>query len=226
MYPEVPTLDWRKVDRAIGLPSDDHLRRIADEINANKKPDQGRPGIVEDHRLIGLAGERAFARTFRIPMDLRKLKYGTYRTNFVLTNGFRVDVVTRRPWSNQKEPNLSVPVNTRARVDVWVLMIWMGWNLEPIFRGWIPEGMARRHGWIQQFHEKGVPNLCVNAHWLAPISGLMALHRPNDPMAVALPDDWWATQAAEIELLREARKEAKAEEKKALKTPQDQLKLW
>jgi len=201
--PYVPVKDWTEVDRRVGLPDDDQIRAIADRWNSQKTQNQHRPEIVADHRLVGLLGERAFARMFRLPMDLADKRHGSRRANFRLSNGWIVDVVTRRPIHGVRHPELAVPEDTRGTADVWVLCVWLGEQYEPHVAGWIPEPEGRRRGRIQQFHEKGVPNVVVGRGWLAPMSGLLWYHRASHPDAVEIPLSWWDERAAERELLDE-----------------------
>lgn len=198
-FARIPVQDWRRTDRNLGLPNDHRLKAIADRWNAAKAPSQNRQPIIADHRLIGLYGERAFARMFRMPMDLADRKYGNRRANFRLKNGWVVDVITRTPIHGRYQPDLAVPANTRGKVTAWVLCVWLGPEWEPVFTGWITEAEARERGSIKRFHNRGVDNIVVKPEWLAPISGLLAIHDPKrgEPMA----PNWWAERAAELDLL-------------------------
>lgn len=226
-FREVPAKDWTVIDRKLNLPSDDRIRKIAADWNDRKAANQHRQPIVEDHRLVGLLGERAFARTFRLPMDLRKLTYGNRRRNFTLKNGAKVDVVTRRPIHGYGQPELAVPMDTRGRVDFWVLCVWLGDGFEPDFSGFIPEEEATKRGRIVQFHERGVPNIVVRGEWLAPIEGLLWMHRPTHPDAVKVERSWWEERAAELELLAEVDRTRDPPKKGPEPPPDDdQLTLW
>lgn len=226
-FARIPAQDWRKVDRALSLPRDAKLKEIADRWNAAKSPNQDRPAIIEDHRLIGLYGERSFARLFRLPMDLADRKYGNRRANFKLRNGWVVDVVTRTPIHGRWQPDLAVPANTRGRVMAWVLCVWLGPEYEPVFTGWITESEARTRGERKQFHKRGVENIVVKPEWLAPIGGLLALHDPK--RGAALPPSWWTERAAELELLELAAKtthEAKKEVPQSAQTTMFDLEAY
>jgi hypothetical protein len=199
----IPAKDWRDLDRKLNLPTNDQLADIAIRWNRAKDPEQHRPFIKEDHRYIGLLGERAFARMFRLPMDLRNMKHGNRRANFTLSNGYRVDVVTRRPFGKGKWPELAVPMDTRAKVDVWVLCVWLGEEWEPTFTGWITEDAARRYGRIEQFHKRGVPNYVVDTYLLAPIGGLWPFHRVAHAESVEIGPSWFTERAADLAYLAE-----------------------
>ena len=200
--PRIPIKDWSRIDRAIALPDDDQLSEIANRWNSQKHAGQHRQSIVEDHRLIGLLGERAFARMFHLRMDLVDRKYGNRRANFTLTNGWRIDVVTRRPFHHGNIPELAVPLDTRGHVDAWVLVVWID-GYEPMFGGWITESEAKDRGRVQQFHERGVPNIVVSHDWLAPMSGLLWYHNATHPDAMQISPSWWSDRAEERAMLDE-----------------------
>lgn len=220
-FPEVPARDWHSVDRKLALPTDRDVKRIADAWNSQKSASQHRPEIVADHRLVGLFGERAFAREFRLPMDLKERVHGSKRSNFTLSNGWVVDVVTRRPIHGHGQPELAVPADTRGRVDVWVLVVWLGAEWEPVISGWITETAAVAHGRLVKFHERGVVNRVVEHYLLAPIEALLYQHRPNADGAdmQGVGRDWWKKRAEEREMLMQANMDAAVEKLAKPKKP-------
>jgi hypothetical protein len=202
-WPKEPAKDWHAIDRKLSLPNDREVARIAERWNSQKAASQHRPEIVADHRLVGLFGERAFARYFRLPMDLMERRTGSRRSNFTLSNGWVVDVVTRRPIHGHAQPELAVPADTRGKVDVWVLVTWLGTESEPIFTGWITETAAVASGRLVQFHDRGVVNRVVEPFLLAPIEALLYHHKPNAEGAnmKGVGRDWWKKRAEEREEL-------------------------
>jgi hypothetical protein len=134
------TQDWTAVDRYLGLPDNVRLMRFAKAIDENHRgqADGTSAWRSPKHRYVGLFGERAFARIFELPMDLRILKYGNRRKNFTLKGNRVVDVVTRT-WetglSGGPMPELTIRHKPKPTGKIMMLVYYQGEHLEPCIKG-------------------------------------------------------------------------------------------
>jgi hypothetical protein len=179
----IETQDWREIDRKLGLPNDEQLRKLAEAIDANHKgqSDATASWRTSSNRLTGLRGERAFARVFEVPMDVQVRRYGNYRRNFALRHGPVVDVVTRT-WCGicigAFFPELTVRHNPRPTGKVLCLVYDQGDYLEPLIKGWILDHDAERIGRVGSFRS-GIENRIVSPAMLRDPLELLRLHNPN-----------------------------------------------
>ncbi len=183
-----PAHDWSAVDRALGLPDDAALVRLAERIDAIHRGQRDPTGAwrTRQHRLIGLWGERHVARVFRLPMDLTIRPSGSARQNFRLADGTTVDVITRSPLPSGAWPDLTRPLGRRGRVDVLVLVVFLGFAFEPQIAGWIEEAVLLAEGERREFRP-GLACACLPVGRLHPLWSLLARHRPDDPLAQPPP---------------------------------------
>ena len=187
-----PREDWSEVDRRVGLPTDDKLRWLAKRIDAEHRRLHGDGDkMVEDHRLIGLMGERHIARCLELPMDLSIKPYGNARQNLVLSTGAKVDVITRSLLRNRSYPDLTRKVKARGKPDILVLVVWHGFEMEPEIGGWIREKELMAHGTIRTFRS-GIENRCLPIGSLYPFWELVLAHdsssRWADPFNWHIPE--------------------------------------
>jgi len=177
-----PLRDWSMVDYRYGLPDDERLERFARVIDASHKDqnDATSKWRTIDNRVLGLKGERAFARIFGVPMDLKLKKYGNGRENFVLRNGARIDVVTRRlTYQDSWFPDLTIRHKAKSKSKmILYLVVWAGDDREPYHAGWITEQEAHRVGTIRQFKE-GIQNTVISIGQLFDPRRLLKEHRPE-----------------------------------------------
>lgn len=185
--PFLPTFseaqDWNAIDYRYGLPDDQRIERLAtamDTIHMSQQDDTA-SWRRRDNRILGLKGERAFARIFGCHMDLKLKKYGNNRRNFVLANGARIDVVTRRmKYDNDAWfPDLTIRHRAKSRSQmVLYLIVWGADSVEPYHAGWIAEQEAHRVGKIEQYRE-GIVNTVVSIGQLFDPRRLLEQHNPN-----------------------------------------------
>jgi len=178
--------DWSAVDRFLGLPSNNKLWDIARLMDQNHKgqTDSTAAWRTAEHRFVGLAGERAFARIFELKMDFRLLRYGNQRQNFKLKGGTVVDVVTRT-WKNPLNPTIQPELTIRHKGSpsskkTMVLVYWCGSTYEPCIVGWITEKEAHRVGREDQFKD-GIVNIVVSPPLLNDPVELLLQHKPESP---------------------------------------------
>lgn len=182
-YPRFDQLDWSRVDRSLGLPSDDALRRFAEQINAQHEHKASTRIFTNNYRLIGLWCERHFARTFQMPMPMVLKPHGNRRVAFRLDNGWSVDVIGRTPPKGTIYPDLTVLADLRFKVNALVLVSFHGFDAEPEIIGWeTHEGMAER-GVASKFAKTGAANFVMHWRSLRPINELVKLHDPRHPLA-------------------------------------------
>lgn len=178
--------DWTAVDRYLGLPNNERLWKIARMMDENHKgqSDSTAAWRTAEHRFIGLAGERAFARIFELPMDFRLLRYGNARQNFKLKDQRVVDVVTRS-WANPLNPSIQPELTIRHKgyktsEKIMVLVYYCGSLYEPIIVGWITEREAHQVGREDQFRD-GITNVVVSPAQLHDPVELLSQHKPESP---------------------------------------------
>lgn len=184
-----PAREWSAVDVALGLPDDATIRRLAIAIDQARKHAGDRKAAAERIKVreIGLAGERAACRVLGVPMDteVRKTGRGKRRTNIVLPSGVPVDVVTRTLRDGDRWPDLILRVAEVPRDDLaLVLVIWTGWDYEPIIPGWQWEREVRAYNRVESF--RSTPN------YVYPPSLLREMHR----LRMTGPADEPSAQAA------------------------------
>lgn len=201
------TQDWQAVDRYLGLPSTERLWAIARMMDDNHRgqADSTAAWRTAEHRFIGLAGERAFARIFELPMDFRLLRYGNKRQNFKLKDGTVVDVVTRT-WQNPLNPVIQPELTIRHKGSpsskkTMVLVYYCGPTYEPVIVGWITEKEAHRVGREDQFKD-GIVNVVVGRPLLKDPVELLSRHKPESPWIRAHIERKAEMQAA-IDRMRE-----------------------
>ena len=178
-----PLHDWSQVDRFYQLPSNDqikHFARIIDQHHADQR-DQTKSWRSEQNRIIGLMGERCFARVFGIRMDMRLLKFGNRRKNFTLNSGRIVDVVTRT-WKNPiHSPELTIRHKGNPSSNLTLALIyWFDERTEPVIVGWITEKDAHSVGRIDRFKD-GIENVVVPHGLLRDPVQLLREHNPESP---------------------------------------------
>lgn len=178
--------DWKAVDRYLGLPNNERLWSIAKQIDDLHKGqrDSTESWRTREHRFIGLAGERAFARIFELKMDFRLLRWGNARQNFRLRDGRVVDVVTRT-WQNPLNPAIQPELTLRHKGNktsnkTLVLVYYCGNHYEPIIVGHITEKEAREIGREDQFRD-GIENIVVSPVLLNDPVELLIDHKPQSP---------------------------------------------
>lgn len=175
--PYDPALDWSAVDARLGLPNDAQLRKLASAIDAShrKQKDRTANWRTDEHRLIGLIGERAAARWLNLPMDLRIKKHGNKTVNLVHRHypHTLIDVITRRPLANGDMPDLTrrVKEGNLTNLDALVLVVYLGEQYEPWIAGWLPEIELWRSGERQRF-QAGITNLVAPIGALYPMNDL------------------------------------------------------
>ena len=172
-----PPLDWSATDARLGLPNDAQLAKLAKSIDAShrKQTDKTASWRTDDHRLIGLLGERAAARWLNLPMDLRIRKTGNRTANLVKRHypHHIIDVITRRPLANGDMPDLTrrIREGNLTNLDALVLVVWLGDAYEPWIAGWLPEIELWRSGERQRF-ATGITNLVAPIGALYPMPDL------------------------------------------------------
>lgn len=175
--PYDPPMDWSDVDARLGLPSDTQLRKLAKSIDAShrKQTDRTANWRTDEHRLIGLLGERAAARWLGLPMDLRIRKTGNRTVNLVKRTypHTLIDVITRRPLANGDMPDLTrrIREGNLTNLDALVLVVYLGEQYEPWIAGWLPEIELWRSGERQRF-QAGITNLVAPIGALYPMEDL------------------------------------------------------
>lgn len=184
IFDPVPEAGWEDADRRLWLPSDDEIERLAHTINDahTGQRNETKPWPA-DFRALGLYGERAFSRVFETRMDTAIRRYGSGRKNATLADGTTVDVMTRRLLRSKAVPDLTRRVKGfRKLADVCCLVLWVGRGWEPVFLGWLEEGLIKEHGEVRAYQD-GNPNYVVPAAKLRPMWELMARHRPDSLLA-------------------------------------------
>jgi hypothetical protein len=173
--------DWSRTDYVLGLPDDERLTRFAKAIEASHKDqaDATRSWRTLDNRVLGLKGERAFARVFGLRMDLKIKKFGNRRINFELRDGAKVDVVTRSLGLSGQYPELTIRhrANSRSKLVLY-LIIWGSEHNEPMHAGWITEQEAHRTGRVETF-KSGIVNTVVSMGQLNDPIKLLRAHNPD-----------------------------------------------
>ena len=180
-----PESDWADVDARWQLPNDDQLVKLARMIDHVHKGQRDDSAIwrMDDYRLVGLCGERAFARVFGCRMNTTVSRYGGKRKNARLQSGDAVDVVTRRVTRGGDLPDLTMreaaPGGNAA--TILVLIVWNGFGAEPVLAGWIERRVIAEQGERRQFKE-GVINRVMPIAMLRPMHELMERHRKRSPL--------------------------------------------
>jgi len=141
------TTKYDHIDREFGIPDTEHLRMLAKSRTALHRGKASQRQLSEEYELIGLCGERQFAREVRQPMDLRILEHGTRRGNFRLEfrgKPVRIDVVTAREVARGL-PNLAVSPTSNVHPDLYVLALYHDPEQVDLL-GWIEDDEARTYG--------------------------------------------------------------------------------
>lgn len=198
-----PKQDWSEIDRRVGLPSDAQLRRLSaridDEHARRSQRDDTSAWRSPDHRLIGLLGERHVARILEVAMDLTVRPYGNARKNLVMSDGTKVDVVTRSVLRSGQYPDLTRKIGSRGKPDILVLVVWHGFEIEPEVGGWTYESTLMQTGDVRRFRE-GIENRILPIGSLQPIWTLVGIHSPGHPLANE--SEWrapWFEQAVQTD---------------------------
>lgn len=183
-----PLQDWSRTDYLLGLPDDERLLRFAKAIENSHKDqaDATRTWRTLENRVIGLKGERAFARVFNLRMDLQIKKFGNYRVNFEIRGGTKIDVVTRSLQPHGVYPELTIRHKAKSRSQlILYLIIWGSDSVEPMHAGWITEQEAQRTGRVETF-KSGIVNTVVSMGQLNDPTTLLRLHDPQSKWLPAL----------------------------------------
>jgi len=142
-----PSTIYELIDRELGLPDIEQLRMLAKTRTAMHRGKASQRKLSEEYELIGLCGERQFAREVREPMDVRILQHGTRRGNFRLIfrgKPVRVDVVTAREVARGL-PNLAVSPSSNVHPDLYVLALFHDPDHVELL-GWIEDEEAKTYG--------------------------------------------------------------------------------